>query len=247
MSPELEPVLQLRERGAARIELLVVVRMGRVVQIAAADGAQPGAVGPAEDLFRKLEDERVARPAREVELVVLEIWRAQLLRVRARRLVLPRRDDGVDDGVGEAAVARPVETALVTELEDGAARDSTDDELGLHLLRNGQVTLAAQPERLERDLLLVPVLLARTELHGTQAEARHTSQVSAGVSGGIGETQRCAAGPRCSPRGGVLLAPIVNCYRRSVRPCLGTTIAPRRRATFRQSLLVVTPTHVVNG
>jgi len=29
---------------------------------------------------------------------------------------------------------------------------------------------------------------------------------------------------------------IANCYRRSLRPCLGTTIA-RRRATFRQSLL----------
>jgi len=33
------------------------------------------------------------------------------------------------------------------------------------------------------------------------------------------------------------VASIANCYRRSLRPCLGTTIAPRRRATFRQSLL----------
>src|SRR6266571_6677069 len=33
------------------------------------------------------------------------------------------------------------------------------------------------------------------------------------------------------------VAPIANCYRHSLRPCLGTTIASRRRAAFRQTLL----------
>jgi hypothetical protein len=40
----------------------------------------------------------------------------------------------------------------------------------------------------------------------------------------------CAVGPRCSPRGGVLSRPDAEKHRGSLRPCLGTTIAPRRRA-----------------
>ena len=47
----------------------------------------------------------------------------------------------------------------------------------------------------------------------------------------------CAAGLRCSPRGGVLSRADSLSYRRSLRPCLGTSIAPRQRATFRQTLL----------
>src|SRR6266516_2389586 len=53
----------------------------------------------------------------------------------------------------------------------------------------------------------------------------------------------CAAGPRCSPRGRVLSRPNAEKHwgsreaRSAERHCLGTTIAPRRRATFRQTLL----------
>src|SRR3954467_7815391 len=47
----------------------------------------------------------------------------------------------------------------------------------------------------------------------------------------------CAAGPRCAPRGGVLSRADRNRYRRSLRPCLATPIAPLRRAPFRQTLL----------
>src|SRR5436190_9514297 len=35
------------------------------------------------------------------------------------------------------------------------------------------------------------------------------------------------------------VAPVVIHYRDSLRPCLRTSIAPRRRATFRQALLVL--------
>src|SRR5919204_377547 len=46
-----------------------------------------------------------------------------------------------------------------------------------------------------------------------------------------------ALGARCSPRGGVLSRTDSYRYRRSLRPCLGTTSAPRERAAFRQTLL----------
>jgi acetate kinase len=49
----------------------------------------------------------------------------------------------------------------------------------------------------------------------------------------------CAAGPRWTPRCGVLSRPDSGDYRGSLRPCITTSIAPRRRATFHQALLVV--------
>jgi hypothetical protein len=49
---------------------------------------------------------------------------------------------------------------------------------------------------------------------------------------------RCAAGLRCSPRERRPQSrPYRWGYERSLRPCLGTSIAPRRRAPFRQALL----------
>src|SRR5512133_3934423 len=47
----------------------------------------------------------------------------------------------------------------------------------------------------------------------------------------------CAAGPRCSPPGSVLSRAHIYGYGRSLRPPQGTTIAPRRRAVSRQTLL----------
>ena len=46
----------------------------------------------------------------------------------------------------------------------------------------------------------------------------------------------CVAGPRCSPRCRVLSRAHSYGYGRSLRPCLGTTIAPLRRAVLRQTL-----------
>jgi hypothetical protein len=62
---------------------------------------------------------------------------------------------------------------------------------------------------------------------------------SVGCLGGLGETQSVPSGVRCSPRGGVLSRPDAAKHRGSLRPCLGTTIASRRRATFHQALLGV--------
>jgi hypothetical protein len=50
----------------------------------------------------------------------------------------------------------------------------------------------------------------------------------------------CAAGPRCSPPGTVLSRAHIYGYGRSLRPPQGTSIAPRRRAVFRQTLLDTT-------
>jgi len=46
-----------------------------------------------------------------------------------------------------------------------------------------------------------------------------------------------ALGPRWTPRHCVLSRTDSYGYRHSLRPCLGTTSTPRRRAAFRQSLL----------
>ena len=40
-----------------------------------------------------------------------------------------------------------------------------------------------------------------------------------------------------APRAASSVAPVASGYERSLRPCLGTTIAARRRAIFRQALL----------
>src|SRR6187399_2212676 len=47
----------------------------------------------------------------------------------------------------------------------------------------------------------------------------------------------CAAGPRCSPPGSVLSRAHIYGYGRSLRPPQGTSIAPRRRAVLRQTIL----------
>src|SRR5438105_2732674 len=54
--------------------------------------------------------------------------------------------------------------------------------------------------------------------------------------GGFDETQLCRRAALLA-RGCVLSRAHSFCYGHSLRPCLGTSIAPRRRATFRQNLL----------
>ena len=77
---------QLVERGPARIRGELVVRVRLLVQILAAHRAQAGAVGAVQDLLRQLERERVARPGREVERVVRDVRRLELLvAARVRR------------------------------------------------------------------------------------------------------------------------------------------------------------------
>src|SRR4051812_19615989 len=87
-SQKLQLLPQAFERGPARVGILLAVRVRLHVQILAALRAEAGAVGPAEDLRRQREQERVAGPGREVEPVVDEVRRRQLVGVGARRLVL---------------------------------------------------------------------------------------------------------------------------------------------------------------
>src|SRR5215203_4938271 len=169
----LEPVFQLAERGPARVQLFVVVLVRRVVEVASANRAQPRAVLSAEDLVRKLEHERVARPRREIELVVRHVGRPELVRLRVLGLVLAARNLDVDNGVRETAVARTVQASPETQLENHPRLGTADHELALHLVRNRQVALTAERDRLERDLLLVSVLLPRPQAQRAQAEAGH--------------------------------------------------------------------------
>src|SRR5205823_6148969 len=55
--------------------------------------------------------------------------------------------------------------------------------------------------------------------------------------GGLDETTSMPSGRAVRPEAASSVAPVVIHYRDSLRPCLGTAIAPRRRARFRQTLL----------
>jgi hypothetical protein len=54
---------------------------------------------------------------------------------------------------------------------------------------------------------------------------------------GPGETQSVPPGRAARTEAASSVAPVASGYERSLRPCLGTTIAPLRRAAFRQALL----------
>ena len=79
---------QLAELLPARVEALlhVLVRLG--VEVLAADRAEPGAVGAAEDLIGQRERDCVASPGGEVQPVVLEVLRPLVFALGLRRLVL---------------------------------------------------------------------------------------------------------------------------------------------------------------
>ena len=98
----------------------MLVRLG--VEVLAADGTEPGAVGAAEDLVGQRERDRVARPGREVEPVVLEVLRPLVFALGLRRLVLAQAELERQLGVLQAAEARAVQRDVERELEDGAAR-----------------------------------------------------------------------------------------------------------------------------
>src|SRR5262249_61358222 len=119
-------------------------------------------------------------PARHVERVPVDVLGRQLLVLRILGLVLAHADLQLEHGVAEAAVARPEEARGEGEGEDRPGVRTRDLELGRHLLRHRQVPLAAVVERRQLDLELVAVLLARTELHLTKAEARHAPKVANG-------------------------------------------------------------------
>ena len=141
---------QLAERGPARVDRLLDVLVRLDVEILAADGTEPGAVGVVEDLLGQREHDFVARPRREVELVVVDVLRPLLLALGLRRLVFAEAERQRQLGVLEAAEARAVERDVERELEDGAARRARDDELGGDRIGPRLVLLAGEVKRLER-------------------------------------------------------------------------------------------------
>ncbi len=68
-------------------------------------------------------------------------------------------------------------------------------------------------------------------------QQRHDSEPShaIGLRGGSAKRRLCRRAALLAPRPRPQSRPYSSGYERSLRPCLGTTIAPRRRATFRQT------------
>jgi hypothetical protein len=114
----LEQIAQLGELREAALGLDRLAGTRGPVEIGPTTCAQPRAVLPAEHLLGELERDRVAGPRREVEPIVLDVRRAQLLGSgRTRGLVLPRRDRERDVGGLEAANARAFEPGVEPEPE----------------------------------------------------------------------------------------------------------------------------------
>ena len=102
-----------------RIGRFLFVGVRLVVEVLAADRAEPGAVRAAEDLVGEGESNCVTRPCNEVELVVNHVLRPQLVgSLWVRRLILASRDRQLEHRVLETAEARPVQACPEAELED---------------------------------------------------------------------------------------------------------------------------------
>jgi hypothetical protein len=136
------------------------MRVWFAVQVAAAHGAEAGAVRTAEDLVRQGQDQRVPRPGGHVEPTVDEVWRGQLVGVGARRLVLTEGEGLLEHSVAETPHARPVQANRQPELEHPPGRRARDSQLGRNLLGNRDVALAAELDRRDRNVDRLPVLLA---------------------------------------------------------------------------------------
>src|SRR5439155_20208346 len=128
---------------------------------------------------RQRERDGVARPGAEIEVVLDHVRRPQFLRfARARRLVLACVDRQVEGGVVEAAEAGAVKSGREAQVEHRAGARLRDDELGRHLLRDGEVVLAGELERFQFELDLVAVLLPRPKLDRSEVEAPYGVRVA---------------------------------------------------------------------
>src|SRR6185369_6979977 len=102
--------------------------VGVVVEALAADGAEAGAVGPAEDAGWQGEDRRVMGPATDVELVVLDVGAAQFRIVGPGLVDLARLDLEVELPRLEAAHARALQMDRKVEAEGEAVAGPGDVE-----------------------------------------------------------------------------------------------------------------------
>jgi 23S rRNA (cytidine1920-2'-O)/16S rRNA (cytidine1409-2'-O)-methyltransferase len=154
-----------------------------------------------------------------IDLSYLALWRAvpQLRRVR-----LSRCADAI-------ALVKP-------QFELGLATPPSDQERLLEAVQLARAGFEANNWIVD-GVIESPVRGSR----GAVEFLLHARVLGEELLGGLGETTGWAVGARCSPRGRVLSRTQARKPGRSLRPCLGTTIAPRRRATFRQALLGVEP------
>ncbi len=156
----LQPLAQPFERSPARIDDLVHVLVRLEVQVPAANRAEAGAVGVVEDLIRQRQRDRVARPGRELEVIVDDVLALELVvPARCRGVIFPRVHPDVECGVLEAAHARSVQSYPEAQLEEQTRGGLGDHQLGVDLLRHGEVALTAEVERVKLDRRRVPVLL----------------------------------------------------------------------------------------
>ena len=81
-------------------------------------------------------------------------------------------------GTPAALDARAVQPHVEAEPEHEAARRLGDRELGRHLLRHGQIALAAELERLELDRERLAVLLTGAETQPAERKAGHGASVA---------------------------------------------------------------------
>src|SRR2546430_7665481 len=129
----LQAVAELGQPAPARVGELLLVPVRLVVQVAAADRAEAGAVGAAKDLVRERERGRVTRPARQVEAIVGDVLGGQLLGVAGtRRLVLARGDRQGEHGGVAAPVARAAEAGPQPPPEKWAGGRTAGPPLGPH-------------------------------------------------------------------------------------------------------------------
>ena len=150
-----------------------------MVQVGTAARAEPGAVVATEDLVGKIKDEAVPSPGGEVELVILDIRRHELVGVaRIRGVVLPCLNRQLESGIGETPHAGTHQPGPERELEESPGREPRDGDLHLRCLRQGDVALAGQLQRLELDFAAVAKLLARADLDGAKIENRHEVRVA---------------------------------------------------------------------
>jgi hypothetical protein len=142
-----------------------------LVEVRAADRAQPGAVGPAEQLDGQREGQRVARPGAQVEHLVGDVGAAQLLDV-AGLVDLAAVDRHRGAGVLQAAHAGPVQRRVEAQPQRVAVvRRARDVEDRLDDLGRDDVRLTAELQRVQADLELEPASLAGGQPQAAEIEA----------------------------------------------------------------------------
>src|SRR5205823_2007118 len=146
--------------------------------VLATDGTEAGAIGPAEDLVRESERNRIVCPGGEVDSVVLEVLGPLVLALRLRRLVLAQPELERQLGVLQATEAGAFERDVERELEDGAARGACHRELGQRRIGLRLVALAAEQKRLDFDLDVLASLVTGTDPQRAEVERGHAATVA---------------------------------------------------------------------